>query len=327
MCLKYIKKKKIKENRVKVFNKIIPFKNTINNIIESELLLDSDIMIYIDSTKNNIYRDKTTDHDLSNNKKFQISKRHIYNKYLFNLGVIKLLLDLNNQNNKINLFFYGTENGDNCKLKEFIISKNDLLETYINYMLNKDITKFSNIDSLKPVIRRTITRVSESNKFTISIIITTGSNKSKSDLVETAKLIISSSNLPVVYICIYIDDKSNDVDFFHNLDKLNYSPNSFIKTINTKIQKFDNFTFISMKDYISHPVISSGLIWEYFGRIFNDLATQFKYIQMPHILNYSPKNIPNILNNSKELYTIKECEEENKEEYKEEYIDGVTFHE
>jgi hypothetical protein len=354
-----------KEKEIKVFTDLEPtFEDIVREINNSKLLDDCNIMIFIDGSVNNLYKDGSSDHDLYLGN--YMNHKHIDNKYIFNLKVINMLIeqmDIKKNKNEIKMYLYGTQkaNLNKNKLEEIIyeydnhnneitkrknnifINEHDIINGYIgtiktildkNYHDKYGENGFSH-SSILPIIKEAITEVSDNGKFTIIFILTVGNNDNTYD--DIIKDIFFSSQLPIVYICIYLDEIKKDYEFLSGIDILDYdkfytvyesintelkrqsSPRNFKKIVHRRpstivsdikfqeeiFRKFDNFTVILMQDIIKRPIISPILLQNYYKILFNHLPKQYKYIQQNNVLNYKP----NVISENKEKIEVIEVKE------------------
>lgn len=227
-------------------SKKLNYQELLNAIETTKVLDDTDVLIYIDCSKSNLYVDGTSEHDnLIHSKNQNI----IYNKYLFNLKILSKYIS------KSKLYFYGTEVADknDDKIQEVLFTYNsntskvikkssevcetseDLLNSYIGGILSiKDksyhlqYTKnsffqddFSLINCINNSISHTLKTKSE--KFTIAVIITNTHSKKESNYYDDViNSIFKASQHPISIFYVCIGDNSQEYDILKSIDKLNY---------------------------------------------------------------------------------------------------------
>jgi hypothetical protein len=294
----------------KNYNTILELKK---EIIDSKLLDDFDLSIFIDCSLSNDCIDGTSLHDIPFTYP-KINKHTLHNPYLYMLDIVKDFVTIGEPN--INLHFFGTNNADkNKNLLEKVnyrynyfdihdkvidVGSNEcanmleLINAYVGGLMvirDKQFhNKFgannpSNTSLIIPSINQAIEQVKISNRYTISLILSDGKfTDNKENIIEK---IYEASKYPLSIIFIGIGDI--DFNFFKKIDRNNIDKNlkKKINIINAiKEKKFDNFRVMVLNEIIQRPIISKELYNELFLYTFMEVPQQYNYIKRTDILNY-----------------------------------------
>lgn len=288
----------------KEYTSIIELKN---DILKNNLANDCDIIVSLDCSLSNNFKDGTSLHDIPYSFP-KISKSIIENPYIYILELLSEFINNDNKgNNNFSLYFFGTYKGNSNtdKLEPAIYKYNhydsnnkitnnntnqctkitDLINLYIgsikaiqntNHHTAFGINKFSDNSSIVPSIEKTIETVKKTKKFTLLLLISDGKFDPKNNH-KITDIVNKASHYPISIIFVGLGNA--DFTFMHNLDRNKGNKKS-------KKKKFDNLHFVALNSIVKRPIISKSIRDDIYINMFSEIVQQYNYIKRPDILNY-----------------------------------------
>lgn len=258
------------------------------------------IMFFIDRTSSN----KNTGYRVFNGQNLHMTRSDMCNPYQLVIRSLGHVLNYN-QGTTAPTYAYGSKTAGKCKNHlHFLGMCRNVDEIENVYCQTNDISDQARPTCFRYIVNEAIRVQKATGKYYVVVIITDGCPEAEF-MKDDVRAIFEAMDYPLSFVCVGVGD--GPFSFLENLDDMKLDSfgltKSEIKALKRKKNKFDNFQFVPLKDFVADNTVqitSTHIDMAYF-HMFMEIPGQYKWIISPDGLNFRPSQALDVAYPAREI--------------------------